>query len=376
MKNVLVCYRGYNYASRCVISGVQKFVSEKGDWLVRLVSFPETLTADMVRNAPAEGVNGILFPNFSEPGVDDAIVRTPLPVVVGNTAYNRIKRRKKNIAIIDICDRDVGAMGARHLLGLGKFNSYAFAPHTDAPNWSEERRKGFIAELRRHGVKATVLAGGGTLQEIADLPKPAAVMAAWDFNAITIMAHAQKAGLAIPGDIAVVGVDADPIVCGFSNPSLTSVEPGFERMGYAGAAAMDAMMSGRKLDAAKKIRCLPRGVLEHASTYFLSTGRILVDRAKTIIAQQAANGLKSKELSAQLKVSPQLLALRFRQYEKTTPLDMIIKTRLEAAKRLMKNPGIKLDSIASQCGFSSKNRLFHVFKQRFAMTIGEYRDTL
>ena len=193
MKNVLVCYRGYNYASRCVISGVQKFVSQKGDWLVRLVSFPETLTADMVRRAPSQGFNGILFPNFAEPGVEDAIVDTPLPVVVGNIAYTRIQQRKKDIAVIDICDREVGAMGAQHLLSLGRFNSYAFAPHTDAPDWSEDRRKGFIAELRRHGVKATVLAGGGTSQEIADLPKPAAVMAAWDFNAIAIMGHAQKA---------------------------------------------------------------------------------------------------------------------------------------------------------------------------------------
>ena len=231
----------------------------------------------------------------------------------------------------------------------------------------------FVEELKRHGIRATVLADGGSPQEIAALPKPAAIMAAWDYKAIEIMGYARKAGFAIPEQIAVIGVDADPIVCSFTNPPLTSVEPGFERMGYAGAAALDAMMCGRKLNSAIRIPCLPKGVIERASTSFLPTGRALVDRATTIIAQEAANGLSVGALSARLKVSPQLLALRFRQFKQTAPRELILRTRLEKAKKLLKDPAMKTESVASQCGFSSKNRLFHVFKERFGMTVGEFR---
>ena len=192
-------------------------------------------------------------------------------------------------------------------------------------------------------------------------------------KAIEIMGYARKLGFSIPDQIAVVGVDADPIVCGFSHPSLTSIEPDFERMGYAAAAALDAMMSGRKLNSVNRISCPPKGVVERASTYFLPPGKSLVDQAKTIVAQDATRGLSVKALSARLKVSPQLLALRFRQFGGTTPQNLILQTRLEQAKKLMRNPKIKLDAIAKQCGFSSKNRLFHVFKERFGITIGDFR---
>ena len=373
MKNVLMCYDAANYASRCVIMGVQKFTTQKSDWNVRMLSFPEVLTADMVLRAPAEGYNGILLPLFTEPDVADAIAKTPLPVSFRTIDHLLTPQRNKKVAEVSIDDTAIGAMGARHFLELGKFNSYAFVPHSDAPYWSEQRMNGFITELKRHEIRATVLFGGGTPQEIADLPKPAAVMAAWDYKAIEIMGYARKLGFSIPDQIAVIGVDADPIVCGFSHPPLTSIEPDFERMGYAAAAALDAMMCGRKLNSVNRISCPPKGIVERASTYFLPTGKSLVDQATTIVKQEAARGLSVKALSARLKVSPQLLALRFRQFGGTTPQNLILQTRLEHAKRLMKNPKIKLDAIAEQCGFSSKNRLFHVFKERFGMTIGEFR---
>ena len=373
MKNVLMCYDAVNYASRCVIMGVQKFITQKGDWNVRVLSSPEILTADMVRLAPADGYNGILLPLFTEPDVADAIAQTPLPVSFRKIDHMRTPQRTENVAVVSIDDTAVGAMGARHFLGLGKFNSYAFVPHTDTPYWSDQRMNGFIKELKQHDVKAMVLLGGGTPQEIADLPKPAAVMAAWDYKAIEIMGYARKLGFSIPDQIAVVGVDADPIVCGFSDPPLTSIEPDFERMGYAAAAALDAMMCGRKLNSVNRISCPPRGIVERASTYFLPPGKSLVDQAKTIIKQEATRGLSVKALSTRLKVSPQLLALRFRQFGGTTPQNLILQTRLEQAKKLMRNPKIKLDAIAEQCGFSSKNRLFHVFKERFGITIGDFR---
>lgn len=373
MKNILMCYDAVNYASRCVIMGVQEFITQKDDWNVRVLSFPEVLTADMVRRAPADGYNGILLPLFTEPDVADAIAKTPLPVSFRKIDHLLTPQRNKSVAVMSIDDTAVGAMGARHFLGLGKFNSYVFVPHTDAPYWSELRMNGFINELKRHGVKATVLPCGGTLREIAGLPKPAAVMAAWDYKAIEIMGYARKLGFSIPDQIAVVGVDADPIVCGFSHPSLTSIEPDFERMGYAAAAALDAMMCGRKLNSVNRISCPPKGVVERASTFFLPPGKSLVDQAKTIVTQNATRGLSVKALSARLKVSPQLLALRFRQFGGTTPQNLILQTRLEQAKKLMRNPKIKLDAIAKQCGFSSKNRLFHVFKKRFGITIGDFR---
>ena len=373
MKNVLISYKANNYASRCVLAGIQKFVERTGDWITRVVSFPEVLTADMVRRAPSEGFDGILLPDVRQADVARAVVESPLPVSLNSLRYKDISSRRNAIAVVDICDDEVGRTGARHFRGLGKFRSYAFAPFPGAPDWSENRRKGFVSELALHGIRTKVLKGGGTADEIAALEKPAAIMAAYDYKAIEIMGRAQNAGFAIPSEIAVIGVDADPIVCGFTNPPLTSVEPGFERFGYAAAAALDAMMRGRKLKGVNKVRCPPKGVVERASTLFLPTGQALVDRARTIIASEAAKGLSAKSLAVRLHVSPQYLSLRFRQFERTSPRELIIQTRLDKVKAMLRTSKAKPDAIAAQCGFSSANRLAHLFKARFGCTMGEYR---
>ena len=98
-----------------------------------------------------------------------------------------------------------------------------------------------------------------------------------------------------------------------------------------------------------------------------------MDQAKTVIAQESTTGLSVKALSARLRVSPQLLTLRFRQFDKTTPHELILQTRLEKVKKLLANHAMKIDSIAAQCGFSSANRLSHLFKERFKVTMREYR---
>ena len=373
MKYVLICYSPKNYASRCVLTGIQKFVAHTGDWIMRPVSFPEVLTADMIRRAPENKFDGILFPDVKSADVARAIAESPLPIALDSPRFKCIPSRKNAIATVDICNREVGRLAARHFLELGTFMSYAFAPFPDAPIWSKDREKGFISELARHDIRATVLTNGGTPAEIAALAKPSAIMASHDYKAIEIMGYARKLGFAIPNQIAIIGVDADPIVCGFTNPPLTSVEPDFERLGYAAAAALDSMMRGRKLNGINKVCCPPKGIVERESTFFLPTGHALVNRALTIIANEASNGLSVKSLAARLHVSPQYLSLRFRQFKQTSPRELIIQTRLDKVKSMLRDSMAKPNTIASQCGFSSANRLFHLFRERFDMTMHTYR---
>ena len=373
MKNVVLSYTPGNYPSRCVLTGIQKFTSSRTAWNVSIYAFPADLTAEAVRRAPKDGIDGFIIDRVTDESVSIALSKTPLPVSIIDMPYDaHLLGRTRASAMVENRNRDVGRLGAQHFLGLGRFKSYAFVPYPEDLAWSVERMEGFVAELKQHGIRTTILRD--THEGIRRLPKPAAVMAAWDNKAIEIMACAKKEGFRVPADIAVVGVDADPIVCGFSNPPLTSVAPDFERLGYSAAAALDAMMNGRKLKGFNRIFVPPKGVVERASTDFIPTGQSLVDRARTIIEREAANGLTATALSIRLNVSPQLLALRFRQFDRLTPRELIIQTRLNKAKHLLLSSNERIDSIAEQCGFSSKNRLFHVFKERFGMTIGEFRS--
>ena len=64
------------------------------------------------------------------------------------------------------------------------------------------------------------------------LPKPCGILGANDEFAIKAFHAAKSAGLSIPDEVAIVGIDNDEIYCESVFPGLTSVEPYFEGAGY------------------------------------------------------------------------------------------------------------------------------------------------
>ena len=56
----------------------------------------------------------------------------------------------------------------------------------------------------------------------------------------------RNCGIAVPEQIAVLGVDNDPVICGVCHPPLSSIELGSDRIGYEAAALLDRMMAGRR----------------------------------------------------------------------------------------------------------------------------------
>ena len=72
------------------------------------------------------------------------------------------------------------------------------------------------------------------------------------------------------------------------------------------------------------------------------------------------------------RVSQQLLALRFRQYEQKSVRDLILDTRLEHVKELLKHTRRDFAAVAKESGFNSANRLAHLFKEKIGLSLGEY----
>jgi len=78
------------------------------------------------------------------------------------------------------------------------------------------------------------------------LPRPCGLMACNDDLGKEVIEACKLAGLAVPDDIAVVGVDNDELVCGFSDPPMSSVAVNFEHAGYEAASVLDRLMRGMK----------------------------------------------------------------------------------------------------------------------------------
>lgn len=375
MKKVIISSGMGNIADHNILQGILKFVNEKANWEIRPIIYPEHLTSDIVLSAKRNGYDGIIVHVRANKRLYKALQSIDIPLSIIDWHPTTPPRSKAPTALVDLNDVKIGEMGASFLNSLGRFRCFAFAGASARHKWSEDRKSGFIRFLDRIHIKPIVVDTENPLEAVKSLPRPAAVMVAWDMKAIEFIQAAHTAGLHVPNDISILGVDADPLVCNSTIPALSSVDPNFERLGYAAAAALDALMSGRKRDHIVKVFCQPKGIVARKSTRYIPPAEPLLIRAKQLIARESANGLTVANLASRLGVSIQLLSLRFKQYEQTTPGETIILTKLSKVKKMLAHGGSNLSAIAKECGFNSANRLSHLFKDRFGLSIREWNKT-
>ena len=67
-----------------------------------------------------------------------------------------------------------------------------------------------------------------------------------DIRGIQMLDACRRAGVAVPEEVAVVGVDNEELVCLLAYPPLSSVIPDAFRVGYESAGLLDLMMKGQR----------------------------------------------------------------------------------------------------------------------------------
>ena len=173
----------------------------------------------------------------------------------------------------------VARLAARELLSLG-FKDYAFVPYPEDVVWNREREAAFFRMVKANGKEAHkidvgVAADGkdvmGVLVDaISRIPKPCGVFAVNDEMGSKVVSACKLAGLSVPDDVAVVGVDNDESLCEQSQVSLSSVRIDFEAEGYLSAELLDSQMVShhKRRRAAKAERLLADvvGLIRRASS--------------------------------------------------------------------------------------------------------------
>ena len=159
--------------------------------------------------------------------------------------------------------RPIAVAAADHLLALG-FEQFAFCGYSGV-YWSDDRQRRFAEYLaasgreviayqetsaRSHAFDTRVeldalLHTADLVRWVRELPRPVGLMACNDVRARQVLTACDEAGIAVPDDIAVVGVDNDEVVCMFCNPPLSSVDQDVQRLGYEAASMLDRLMRGK-----------------------------------------------------------------------------------------------------------------------------------
>jgi len=308
-----------------------------------------------------------------------------------------LQKRAKEIPTVDIAAQKenldvphvlpdnfvIGRMGARHFLERG----YAHLAYVDCFGTLSEsdRKAGFKMEVlaagkqfhelnmsfnRAVGDEERIILG----QTIIQLPRPLAVMPLSDPLAVTIMQYCIKAGLKIPDDIAVLGVDNDELICEFAPVPLSSVDDNIETVGYEAAALLDKLMEGEPAPAAF-IRIPPKGIILRQSTDTLAIPHPALVRALRFIRDHYSDAIQTDDVVHASGMSRRGLHNAFELHLRRTVIDEITRLRVDHAAKLLRETRKKTDTVALESGFANYVRLHRVFIRHFGMSPSAYRKS-
>ena len=209
------------------------------------------------------------------------------------------------------------------------------------------------------------------VKALLTLPKPIGIFAYSDYGATRVLNACRAAGLAVPEEVAILGVDDNALICENQAVSLSSIRHPHEQIGYLGAALLDRLMSGER-PPAKPTLVAPLGITIRQSTDVVAAEDPLVRQALVIIRRDLSSSFGTPEIARELDVRTSVLTKAFLKEIGRTPSKEIIRQRLLRAKALISEHKLKLEMVAAETGFCSAAHLSNAFKSAFGMNPRTY----
>ena len=250
--------------------------------------------------------------------------------------------------------------------------------------WSRERGQAFAALVASSG-KPFFRFGGEwsradmvvSQHRIADwlktLPRPCGLFAANDVTAELALSAAELAGISVPAELAVVGVDNDRLRCENTSPSLTSIEPD-----YAEAGRLAADLLKERLDdpgaGLRQVVFAPDCLVRRGSTRALRDAGVGICEAVERIRREACFGLTPADVLRDIPCSRRLAEQRFRQATGRSIGEEIVEARFARVFELLRNPTYPIGQIVSESGWESESYLKRAFKKRTGLSMREWRQ--
>lgn len=367
---------------RELLMGIAKYVRIHGPWSIEF----------------EEGDPGEHFPKWfsrwkwdgiiarvSTPEMAEVLRRTGVPVVdlsgsLPEAGFPRIRSDEKA----------VGRMAAEHLLERG-FKNFAFCGF-NGTDWSDLRRASFEQRVSEAGFVCQAFEGSAPLQSLSSLdyeehgerherdlmawlqslPKPCGLMACNDARGRQVLNCCREVGVAVPDEVAVIGVDKDEIFCELSDLPLSSVILNTQQIGFEAAVLLAKLMAGESSELSS-IVVKPMSVMARQSTDVLAIDDRHIAAALRHIREYACDGLDVESILKVIPLSRSVLERRFSQILGSSPKAEILRIRLDRVCRLLAESDLSLAEVAEKAGFEHPEYMSRLFKKKMGITPGEFR---
>ena len=371
----LVFSYGLDYC-RDILRGVKAFAETRPGWVFTPIA-PEPRA---VRSLRALDHHGLIAHVYSRE-LADALAESGKPVVNVSGVLPEL-----DLPRVGVDHVAVGRLAAEHLLdrGFRRFGFVGYAGHA----FSVGREEGFRLTVEAAGcVVATyhqreasrrdptgLWGWDGALRRwLEGLPRPVGVFASHDMQGVQLSEACRQAGLSVPEDVALVGVDNDDLLCELARPSLSSVALPAERIGFEAAQLLDRLIETGGKGAARPVLLPPLGVVARRSSDVLAIDDPEIAAAARFIREKSNAPIQVIDVLAAVPVSRRSLERRFRAAMGRGVWEEIRRAHMERGKALLAGTELAMPEVARLAGFSDARQLSVVFRQETGLTPTEFR---
>lgn len=367
------------------LRGIKRYADSVGGW--KLMTSPPSLSSageeviplSALKTWRGDGVIACLTTRTEE----RLAARLPMPVV----NFSAWHPPGGGIPRVNADNDHIGRLAAEHLLSIGlrHFAYYGI----EGPWYSRVREAGFVARLRESGFSCAVFrqpkgqlsafswhkSHARLLHWLSALPKPMGLFAVHDYRARVVMELCERLELAIPDDVAVLGVDNDRTTCDYCTPTLSSISRDPFAYGVATAKLLDRLMK-RLSCPARETLVPPAGVVQRRSTDRFYDDDPVIRRVIDFSAAHVGGAFTVRDMARRLKISQRLLELKFRARLGVSPLSYLQHQRVNHAKSLLLDQSAyrTLGEVAAMSGFTCLRTFRETFRDETGYTPAVFRE--
>ena len=349
-----ICRMPTAYKNRIGIPGVVKWARE---WGANAVIGPFDETDDL--------------PLFAESGI--------IAVALD------FKKRFKDISNITGDYGGNGRMAARYFIEHG-FKNFGFFGFEDL-YWSEERCEGFRRAIEEAGFGDSLYIYNTTRDNeklwyderiklsswLRKIPKPIAIMACNDVQGNNLIEACHLAGIKVPTEVAVLGVNNDEMICNMGSCTLSSIQIDIEGGGYKAAQNIERMVAAPRAKTEDVVLQTVR-IAERMSTAGYATGDDQIRKALLFIHHNKLRKISVLDVMDEVALSRRLLEKRFRNVTGQSIYQYISSLRIRHFAHLLQDTDESITEIALSLGESDTKSISRRFKQLYGCSPQEWRD--
>jgi LacI family transcriptional regulator len=304
-------------------------------------------------------------------------LKVPTILAIHSSSY------PKELPVIKTDSRAIALMASIHFIEKG-FKNLAFCGF-DNYDWSDERKSYFTKFNKAAGFTTYNYISSRKINQpdweneqqhmckwLKDLPKPVGIFSCNDDRGQHVLEVCKLIDLKVPEEVAVIGVDNDPMICELEDPPLTSIALNVESAGFEAAKLLDRLIMKKKI-AGKQIMVRTSHIVQRQSSDILAVDDSEVASAIKYIKNNARNKILVKDIVSTTRISRRTLEKRFQRTVHRSIYNEIQLVRVELISKLLIETNLPISQITALFNFTDVEHISRFFKKQKGIGLREFR---